>query len=67
MTRKIIGDTIPAKAALGTIRGDFSIDTPFIANIETRPMYNMIHASETVEEAKHEINLRFTKDEITIQ
>lgn len=67
MVRKIVGDTIPAKAALGTIRGDFSIETPFLANIEARPMYNMVHASETSEEAKNEIALWFTQDEITIQ
>lgn len=67
MVRKIVGDTIPAKALLGTIRGDFSIETPFLANIEARPMYNMIHASETVEEAKNEIGLWFQQDEITAQ
>lgn len=67
MVRKIVWDTIPANAALGTIRGDFSIETPFLANIEARPMYNMIHASETVSEAKNEIALWFQQDEITTQ
>jgi nucleoside-diphosphate kinase len=67
MVRKIVGDTIPANAALGTIRGDFSIETPFLANIEARPMYNMIHASETVAEAKNEIALWFAPEEITVQ
>jgi nucleoside-diphosphate kinase len=67
MVRKIVGDTIPAKAALGTIRGDFSIETPFLANIETRPMYNLIHASETPQEAEREIALWFDTSEITTQ
>ena len=67
MVRKIVWDTIPAKAALGTIRGDFSIETPFLANIEARPMYNMIHASENPEEAQNEIALWFTEAEITVQ
>lgn len=67
MVRKIVGETIPAKAALGTIRGDFSIETPFLANIETRPMYNLIHASETPEEAEKEIALWFSAEEITSQ
>jgi len=67
MVRKIVGDTIPAKAALGTIRGDFSIETPFLANVEARPMYNLIHASETPEEASKEIALWFDKQEIIPQ
>jgi nucleoside-diphosphate kinase len=67
MVRKIVGDTIPAKAALGTIRWDYSIETPFLANIETRPMYNIIHASETLEESEKEIALWFDASEITVQ
>jgi len=67
MVRKIVWDTIPAKAALGTIRGDLSIETPFIANIEARPMYNLIHASETPEEAEKEIALWFDKKQIIEQ
>ncbi len=67
MVRKIVWDTIPAKAALGTIRGDLSIETPFLANVEARPMYNLIHASETPEEAEKEIALWFDKDQITKQ
>lgn len=55
VVRKIAGDTMPYKADMGTIRGDFSIDSPALANKEKRAVMNIIHCSETPEEAKHEI------------
>ncbi|PIR46829.1 MAG: nucleoside-diphosphate kinase [Candidatus Vogelbacteria bacterium CG10_big_fil_rev_8_21_14_0_10_45_14] len=55
VVRKIAGNTLPFKADMGTIRGDFSIDSPALANTERRAVMNILHASETVEEAKHEI------------
>ena len=56
MVRKIAGHTLPYKADMGTIRGDFSNDSPALANSEKRAVMNLMHASETAEEAKHEIN-----------
>ncbi len=53
--RKLAGDTLPYRAAVGTIRGDFSIDSPALANKEKRAVANIIHCSETPEEAEHEI------------
>jgi len=55
VVRKIAGDTMPYKADMGTIRGDFSIDSPALANKEKRAVMNIIHCSETPEEADHEI------------
>ena len=55
VVRKIAGDTMPYKADVGTIRGDFSIDSPALANKEKRAVMNIMHASETPEEAQHEI------------
>ena len=55
MVRKIAGSTLPFQADMGTIRGDFSNDSPALANSEKRAVMNLIHASETSEEAKHEI------------
>ncbi len=55
MVRKIAGSTLPFQADMGTIRGDFSNDSPALANSERRAVMNLIHASETPEEAKHEI------------
>src|ERR1035437_1566605 len=55
VVRKIAGETMPYKAAIGTIRGDFSIDSPVLANREKRCVTNIVHCSETPEEAEHEI------------
>ena len=55
MVRKIAGSTLPYQADMGTIRGDFSNDSPVLANSEKRAVMNLMHASETPEEAKHEI------------
>jgi nucleoside-diphosphate kinase len=57
--RKLVGSTIPLNAAPGTIRGDFSVDSPDLANGEKRPVQNLIHASGTVDEAEKEITLWF--------
>jgi len=59
MVRKIVWHTLPNKADMGTIRADYSIDTPLIANVEGRSIHNLIHASETEQEAENEIKLRF--------
>lgn len=55
MVRKICGPTLPYQADMGTIRGDFSNDSPVLANVEKRAVANILHASETPEEAVHEI------------
>lgn len=64
MVRKITGPTMPYLAEMGTIRGDFSADSPAIANAEKRAVYNMIHASETQEEAAHEIEQWFKSEQM---
>lgn len=64
MVRKIVGPTMPADADMGTIRGDFSVDDATAANKDKRSIRNLVHASETPEEAEHEINFWFTPEEI---
>jgi nucleoside-diphosphate kinase len=55
MVRKLAGNTQPALAEMGTIRGDYSVDSAASANKDKRAIFNLIHASETPEEAAHEI------------
>lgn len=62
MVRKIAGPTMPYLADMGTIRGDFSNDSPAVANAEKRAVANIMHASETPEEAAHEIEHWFGTD-----
>lgn len=47
--RQMMGDTDPVKARSGTIRGDFGIDIG----------RNLVHGSDSVENAAHEIGLFF--------
>ena len=54
LIRKMVGATNPKEAELGTIRGDYAIDTG----------RNIIHASDSTESAKREINLFFKESEI---
>jgi nucleoside-diphosphate kinase len=64
MVRKLAGPTMPYIAEMGTIRGDFSVDSPIAANKGKRAVKNIVHASETPEEAKHEISHWFSPEEI---
>lgn len=59
MVRKLCGATLPFKADVGTIRGDYSVDSPSVANAEKRSIHNLIHASENSQEAEAEIALWF--------
>lgn len=63
VVRKIVGNTFPLFAELGTIRGDFSMDSPYLSIKEKRALQNLVHASSSIEEAKREIYLWFEKVE----
>lgn len=62
VARKVTGFTDPSTAEKGTIRGDLGTDNILDANREGRPVYNLIHASGSEEEAEKEINLWFGQD-----
>lgn len=64
MVRKLVGNSIPALAEMGTIRGDFSVDSAALANKNQRAVHNLIHASETPQEAAHELAFWFAAEEI---
>ena len=64
IVRKIVGLTSPQSAPPGTIRGDYSFDSPSLSNVKKRSIRNLIHASGTPKEAKLERQLWFKEDEI---
>lgn len=64
MIRKLAGNTLPYLSEMGTIRGDYSVDSPAAANRDKRSVHNIVHASETAQEAEHEIKYWFTPSEI---
>ena len=64
MVRKIVGSTLPSKAEMGTIRGDYSVDSPTLANADKRAIHNVVHASGDESEAENEIKHWFKTEEI---
>ncbi len=64
MGRKIVGNTLPFKADIGTLRGDFSVDSPILGNLNKRPVRNIVHASGDPIEARREVKHWFSKKEL---
>lgn len=64
IVRKISGNTIPVLAAPGTVRGDYSHDTIDLANEQKRPLRNIIHASDSVQDGEKEVGIWFAKEEL---
>jgi len=62
--RKLAGTTESKEATPGTIRGDFSHVSFSYADNKEIPVKNIVHTSENEKEAKHEIALWFSIDEI---
>ena len=54
VVRRMMGETDPLQAAPGTIRGDFGLDIG----------QNLIHGSDSEENAQQEISLFFSEEEI---
>jgi nucleoside-diphosphate kinase len=62
--RKITGSTEPLTSDVGTIRGDFVLDSYSMSDGDDRCIRNLIHASGSVKEAEDEIAHWFKKEEI---
>lgn len=61
---KLIGTTEPKTSDVGTIRGDYTLDSYKISNLDFRAVRNLCHCSESVEEANREISIWFEEKEI---
>jgi nucleoside-diphosphate kinase len=61
--RKIVGSTYPGEADIGTIRGDYAHASKDYVK-KNNQGHNLIHASENQEDAKNELALWFSADEI---
>jgi nucleoside-diphosphate kinase len=65
LVREIVGATEPSKANPGTIRKDFASEESYEkANSVGRALRNLIHASDSIENAKREISVWFAEHEI---
>ena len=64
IVRKITGGTEPLLSDVGTIRGDYVLDSYKVADDDIRAIRNLVHASGTVKEAEAEIGHWFRSEEI---
>jgi nucleoside-diphosphate kinase len=61
---KIVGTTEPSTSDVGTIRGDYTVDSFGHATYENRAVRNLVHQSESPEEAEREIAIWFEDKEV---
>ncbi len=64
VVKKLVGGTEPTSADIGSIRGDYAIDSYQIANVDERGVRNLVHCSDNPKEAEYEISLWFSEKEI---
>lgn len=64
IVRKIVGSTEPLSSAMGTIRGDYVLDSYRMSDADGRAVRNLVHASGSVKEANDEIAHWFKKEEL---
>ena len=64
IVRKLTGGTEPLTSDVGSIRGDFTIDSYEVSDGENRAVRNLIHASGSTDEANKEISLWFGPSEL---
>ena len=64
VVRKLVGGTEPKSAAPGTIRGDYAHVSYRYADEKGIGIFNLIHASSSVEDAQAEIPVWFKPEEL---
>jgi nucleoside-diphosphate kinase len=64
IVRKLTGGTEPRTSDVGTLRGDYVLDSYLMSDMDIRAVRNLVHASGTAGEAEDEIAHWFHKDEI---
>lgn len=64
IVKKIVGGTEPLTSDVGTIRGDYTLDSYELSSYDDRAVRNLIHCSDQTEEAEREIKIWFSEAEI---
>ncbi len=66
VVKKLVGGTEPTTSDVGTIRGDFTLDSYYLCDVDgSRGMRNLIHCTDGDQaEAKREIDIWFKSEEI---
>ncbi len=64
VVKKIVGATEPKTSDVGTIRGDYTVDSYDHSSVQNRAVRNLVHCSESPEEAEREIQVWFKPEGI---
>ncbi len=64
IVRKLVGGTEPLTSDMGTLRGDYVLDSYAMSDADNRTVRNIVHASGSVEDAEKEINHWFKPEEL---
>ena len=64
IVKKLVGGTEPLTSDVGTIRGDFTLDSYNLSSLDERAVRNLIHCSDKPEEAEREIKIWFKPEEL---
>lgn len=64
IVRKLTGSTEPLSSDVGTIRGDFVLDSYQMTDADSRCIRNLVHASGSPAEAREEIAHWFSSNEL---
>lgn len=64
VTRKLVGSTEPLQSSVGTIRGDYTVDSYALADDGDRAVRNLVHASSSQFDSDYEIKVWFTEKEV---
>ena len=64
IVKKLVGGTEPLTSDVGTIRGDFTLDSYHLSSQDERAVRNLIHCSDKPEEAEREIAIWFKPEEL---
>lgn len=64
VTRKLVGSTEPLQSAVGTVRGDYTVDSYALADSGDRAVRNLVHASSSQFDSEYEIKVWFSEKEV---
>jgi len=64
IVKKLVGGTEPLTSDVGTIRGDLTLDSYPLADMDDRAIRNLIHCTDKPEESEKEISIWVKPEEI---
>lgn len=65
IVKKLVGGTEPTTSDVGTIRGDLTLDSYGLANVDNRAVRNLVHCTDNIDDGVREVNLWFKENELT--